>query len=142
MFELTPFGRRNHDLFRSFQDFENSFFGDDFLNVNSFRTDIKDKGDKYILEADLPGFEKEDIKIDIDNDYLTISAEHNECTDEKDKEGNYIRRERSFGSFSRSFNIANVKTDAIEASYKHGVLKLTMPKKESTVPTSRRLEIK
>lgn len=139
MFELTPFGRRSHDLFR---DFENTFFGDDFWKAGSFRTDIKDKGDKYILEADLPGFEKEDIKIDIDNDYLTISAEHNECTDEKDKEGNYIRRERSFGSFSRSFNIANVKTDAIEASYKHGVLKLTMPKKESTVPTSRRLEIK
>ena len=138
MFELTPFGRRNHDLFR---DFENNFFGDHCMSANSFCTDIKDKGDKYVLEADLPGFDKEDIKVDIHDHYLTISAEHNECTDEKDKDGNYIRRERSYGSFSRSFQITDVKTDAIEASYKHGVLKLVMPKKDAVAPTSRRLEI-
>ena len=79
MFELIPFDRRNHsvsafDTFLAFDDMERSFFRD-VPSVASFRTDVTDTGDAYKLEAELPGFKKEDIKIDVEDDCLTISAE-------------------------------------------------------------------
>ena len=90
----------------------------------------------------LPGMKKEDIAVDIDGDYLTISAQRNTETEEKDDKNSYVRRERSYGSFSRSFNISNIKSEEISGSYENGVLKLTLPKKNpTTVPTSRRLDI-
>ena len=140
MFELMPFGR--NDLYRPFRELENlerSFFSG--KELGGFKTDIKDTGDAYVLEADLPGVKKEDIHIDIDGDYLSITAQRNSEKSEKDKEGNYIRCERSYGSFSRSFDISGVKAEDISASYDNGVLTLTMPKREATVPTARRLEI-
>lgn len=144
MFELTPFGRRHRDAlfnpFQDFEEFEKNFFKD--TSLAEFKTDIKDTGKAFVLEADLPGFEKEDIQIDMDGNYLTIHAERSTENEEKDKKGNFIKRERSYGAFSRSFDISSVKADEIEASYKNGVLKLTMPKRDVTVPTSRRLEIK
>ena len=145
MFELTPFDRRHHNLatfnpFSEIEDMERNFFKSPSLA--EFKTDIKDNGDSYLLEADLPGFKKEDININIDENYLTISAERHSEIEQKDKKGNYVRCERSYGSFSRSFDVSGVKADEIAAEYKDGVLKLTMPKKESTSPSSRRLEIK
>lgn len=146
MFELTPFERRHHNLstfnpFRELEDLERNFFKSPSLA--EFKTDIKDNGDSYLLEADLPGFKKEDINIDINDDYLTIKAERHSEIEEKDKKGNFVRCERSYGSFSRSFNVSAVKADEISAEYKDGVLKLTMPKKEPTaVASPRRLEIK
>jgi len=145
MFELTPFERRHRhltpfNLFSEIDDMERNFFGPSSLN--DFKTDIKDNGDSYILEADLPGFKKEDINIDIDENYLTVSAERHSQIEEKDKKGNYVRCERSYGSFSRSFDISGVKSDEVVAEYIDGVLKLTMPKKEPTSLPSRRLEIK
>ncbi len=141
MFELMPFGT-SHDLYRPFRDLEDlerSFFSG--KELGGFRTDIKDTGNAFVLEADLPGVKKEDIHIDIDGDHLTIMAQRNSSKEEKDSEGNYIRCERSYGSFSRGFDISNVRSEDITASYENGVLTLTMPKKEATVPTSRRLEI-
>ena len=140
MFELMPFGR--NDLYRPFRELENlerSFFSG--KELGSFKTDIKDTGDAYVLEADLPGVKKEDIHIDIDGDYLSISAQRNASKEEKDNKGNYIRCERSYGSFSRSFDISSVQAEGITAAYDNGVLTLTMPKKDQTVSTSRRLEI-
>ena len=61
MFGLTPFERKSYDLFNAFHDFENDFFGENALQ--SFKTDIKDEGDKYVMEAELPGFDKDDIKL-------------------------------------------------------------------------------
>lgn len=144
MFEMTPFDRRRrhaavYNPFREFENLERSFFGDHAFS--EFRTDIEDKGDSYVLEAELPGFEKDEIHVDIDDNYLTISAERRSECEEKDKKGNYIRCERSYGSLSRSFDVSNVKTEEIHAAYKNGVLRLTMPKKEETPPSSRRLEI-
>ncbi len=142
MFELTPFVRRqnivNYDPFRELENMEKNFFSQDSAR---FSTDIKDTGSAYELEAELPGFDKKDIGIDIEGDYLTVSAEHKENKDEKDKKGNYIRRERYYGSFSRSFDVSGVDTEHIAASYKDGVLKLVMPKKQSALPAARRLEI-
>lgn len=143
MFDMMPFGRnRMMDVYRPFRDFDeltHNFFGGNELG--GFMTDIKDTGDAYVLEADLPGVKKEDIHIDIDGDCLSISAQRSSSREEKDQEGNYIRCERSYGSFSRSFDISAVKAEGITAGYDNGVLTLTMPKREQTVPTSRRLEI-
>lgn len=144
MFELMPFTRRDRmDLYRPFRDLEDMerrFFGGNELG--GFKTDIKDTGDAYVLEADLPGVKKEDIHIDIDGDYLSINAQRGASKDEKDDKGNYIRCERSYGSFSRSFDISSIRADGISAAYDNGVLTLTLPKKEQTpVQTSRRLEI-
>ena len=144
MFELMPFTRRDRmDLYRPFRDLEDMerrFFGGNELG--GFKTDIKDTGDAYVLEADLPGVKKEDIHIDIDGDYLSINAQRGASKDEKDDKGNYIRCERSYGSFSRGFDISSIRADGISAAYDNGVLTLTLPKKEQTpVQTSRRLEI-
>lgn len=146
MFGLTPFERKGYDLFSAFNEFEKDLFDRNFFRnnmtiKNEFRTDIQDNGDKYVLEAELPGFNKEDINIDISKDYLTISAKRDSVKEEKDENGGYICRERSVGSFQRSFGIAGVDSDAIEASYSDGILKLELPKKEEK-PLTKKLEIK
>ena len=151
MFELRPFERRNnhiasYDPFREMENLERAFFGDrGFFSgsaLGEFRTDIQDKGDSYLLEADLPGFKKDDIHIDLDGDTMTISAERHSGHEEKDKSGNYMRCARSDGSYQRSFDISAVNADAMTAEYTDGVLKLTMPKKEMTVSSAKRLEIR
>ena len=127
MFDLIPFGHREKNLYNAWNDFEKEFFGEPAKFMSGFKTDILDKKDRYVLQAELPGFSKEDIHIDINGDYLTISAEHNE--DNEDTKDNYIRKERRYGSFSRSFNVADISTDKITASYQNGVLELDMPKR-------------
>ncbi len=141
MYGLTPFGRTGFGLWDAFNDFDKNFFGDS-MPINSCRTDIRDDGDKYVMESELPGFEKEDIKLDINGTQLTIAAEHSTNSDEKDEKGNYIRRERTFGSYKRSFDVSDVDTEAISAEYKNGVLTLELPKKKPEEPVSKRLEIK
>ena len=143
MFELIPFDRRNRsvvsfDPFRTLDDIERSFFANTPA-VTSFRTDVSDDGDSYKLEAELPGFKKEDISIDIDNECLTISAER--IFDKKDDKNNYVKRERYYGSYSRSFDVTDIDTDAIKVNYDNGVLTLRMPKKAPELPHSKRLEI-
>ena len=142
MFDMMPFERRNSmarfDPFRELENFEKSFFGD---FAGGFRTDIKDKGDHFELEADLPGVKKEDIAVDIDGDCLTISAQRDSQREEKNDQEQYVRRERSYGSYSRSFDISNVKSEEISGSYENGVLKLVLPKRSPTGSTSRRLDI-
>ena len=144
MFELIPFDRHirsaaNFDPFRMFDEMDRRFFNS-VPTVSAFRTDVLDIGDAYKLECELPGFKKEDLKIDVENDVLTISAERK--SDEKEEKNNYVKRERFYGSFSRSFDVSGVQVDNIEAAYTDGVLTLTMPKKAAEIPASRRLEIK
>ena len=142
MFELMPFGYRRVSAYNPFRDFEEmsrSFW--DNNNVSAFRTDITEKDGKYVLEADLPGFKKEDISVDIDKDCLTITVEH-KSEEKEENADSYIRRERYYGSYTRSFNVKGIDTEAITAAYNDGVLTLTMPKKEPEVPAARRLEIK
>ena len=142
MFDLMPFDRRDNDMFQYFDTLSRNLFngfGSDFYS-NFGRTDIVDNGDAYELTADLPGFKKEDISIDLNGDCLTISAEHKEeSNDEKEK--NYIRRERRYGSVKRSFDISGIRADEIAEQYTDGVLHLTLPKKTEEVPASRRIEI-
>ena len=94
-----------------------------------------------ILEADLPGFEKKDITLDIQNDTLIVRAERKSKVEEKDKKDKVIRMERSYGSYTRSFDISGVDADKIKAKYVDGVLRLTLPKLEQRLTEGRRLEI-
>ncbi|MBO6196595.1 MAG: Hsp20/alpha crystallin family protein [Butyrivibrio sp.] len=93
------------------------------------KTDIREKDDNYEVSIDLPGFKKEDITVELNDGYITISASKNLDRDE-DKKGKLIRQERYAGSMSRSFYVGeNVEKGDIEANYRHGVLNLTIPKK-------------
>ena len=151
MFELKPY-RRHTDLssynpFREMEEFEKSFFSEPFASffkngdIAEFKTDIKDEGDFYVLEADLPGFDKNDIHLDLSDNTLTINAERHSEHEENDKKGKYVHVERSYGKYSRQFDVSSIDTDKIKAKYENGVLRLTMPKKQETLPESHRLEI-
>ena len=92
-------------------------------------SDIKETKDSYVLEMNLPGFQKEDIKAYVENDFLIVSAEQNEESKKKRHLGRYIRCERFTGLFRREFYIgSDISGDNIKAVYKHGVLKVTIPK--------------
>ena len=144
MLNLTPYRKHNNEAamynpFRELEDFERSIFAPDTLA--SFRTDIEDEGDKLVLSADLPGFDKKDIHIDVDDDTLVIHAERHSNYEDKDKKGNYLRCERSYGSYARSFDISGIDAKAIKAAYSDGVLRVTLPKQKEVPASSRRLEI-
>ena len=141
MYGLTPFEKSGFDIFNAFNDFEKNFFGGS-MPVNTCKTDIRDEGEKYVMEAELPGFTKEDIKLDINGSYLVLTAEHKNEKDEKDDKGKYIRRERSYGSYTRSLDITGADTENISAEYMDGILKIDLPKKASEEPPVKRLEIK
>ena len=138
---ITPYERKIRTVwnpFRELDEIEKSFFGRD---MTSFKTDIRDNGQSFILEADLPGFKKEDINIDITGGYLTIKAERKSEYEDNDQKGNYVRCERSYGSYQRSFSLDGIDENAISASLSDGVLKLTLPKIEKKLPETRHLEI-
>lgn len=140
---LTTFNRFPTNAFSDFFDeMSRSFFSPELPKKHTIRTDITDNGKEFLLEAELPGFEKSDIAIDIKGDRMLISASKETSSDEKDQAGNIVRRERFCGSFSRSFDVSAIDTESIDAEYKNGVLLVTLPKKEKTLPQARRLEIK
>ena len=99
---------------------------------NLMKTDIRETDTDYKLEIDLPGFKKDEVKVALENGYLTISAAKGLDQDEQEKEtGKYIRRERYAGACERSFYVGDdLKTEDIKGEFKHGILKLTIPKKE------------
>ncbi len=117
--------RNDFDLF-------DDLFRDSFFETNNkvMKTDIKEHKDHYELIVDLPGFDKENINISIDNGYLTINAKTNANNDEEEK-GKYVRRERYVGEFSRSFYVGDdVTEENIKASFKNGILNISLPKEE------------
>lgn len=140
MFGMIPFGREENSLFRYLDNMEKNLFTG-FGDVSHFRCDIQDKGDSYFMEAELPGFQKEDIAIDVNGDTLVITARHNSESGEKDEQGNYVRRERKFGSYSRSFDLTGIDAEKIKASYNNGILELTLPKKEEPTGATRSIQI-
>ena len=143
MIKLTPFYSRNINAYNPFYEMERlekAFFGDS-TQPAVFRTDIRDSGEAYIVESDLPGINKEDIDINIGDGILTVKAERRyESSDENAPK--YLRRERAYGSFERSFNISDIDAEKIDAEFKNGVLVLTLPKKLPEAPKSRRLEVR
>jgi len=104
------------------------------------KTDIRETENAYILESDLPGFSREDIHAEIKDGYLTIRAEHK--SENENKNESYLRRERSYGSFSRTFDLDGIDAEAITASFKNGVLTLELPKMQKKDEEARKVEIK
>ena len=127
----------NDNVFDDFFDFpfyddraEKKLYGHHAANL--MKTDVQEHDDGYTLEMDLPGFKKDEIQVELNNGYMTISAAKGLDEDEKDKKsGKYIRRERYTGSCQRSFYVGeDVTEEDIKAEFKHGILKLFVPKKE------------
>ncbi len=121
---LVP--RNSFDLFDDF--FDDSIFQKNTRNM--MKTDIKEKKDKYLVEVDLPGFERENINLSLDKGYLNIKAkvEENEDNDEDEK---FVRKERFYGECSRSFYIGeDIGEQDIKAEFKNGILRIEVPKKE------------
>lgn len=141
MFGLTPYRSNFHvnayDPFKEMEEFERRFFGQ---RTPAMSTDIRETENAYILEADLPGFSREDISAEIQNGYLTIHAEHK--AEKENKEDNYLHRERTYGSFTRTFDLDGVDANAIAASFKDGVLTLELPKLQKKQEEATKLEIK
>jgi HSP20 family protein len=119
---------RRHDF-----DLFDDMFRDPFFNESEsklMKTDIKEKKDKYLIDIDLPGYDKDNIKIEIQDGYLTIHASINKENDDEEK-GKYVRKERYVGECSRSFYVGeNIKEEDIKAKFKNGTLTLEIPKKE------------
>lgn len=123
---MIPRRRNDFDLFDEI--FDDPFFSR--VDTKLMRTDIKEKKDSYVVNVDLPGYEKEDIKIEINNGYLTVTAEKTNSDEEKE-EGRYIRKERYSGQCSRSFYVGdNIKDTDVKASFKNGILTLEFPKEK------------
>ncbi len=132
MFGLVPF-RTNTLNARGgfFDDFLSDFFNDDFfspvsMESNQFNADVRETANEYLVCAELPGVKKEDISLDFNNNQLTILAKREEFHDES--KDNYIRKERSYGQFSRSLYFDNVDKKNIAAKFENGELKIILPK--------------
>ena len=123
-----------------FDDFMFHTVKDDF---GKMKCDIYEKDGAYHLEMDVPGFDKKDVQIEIDdNDYLTITAEKSSENNEEDDDKNYIRKERNYGKYQRSFYVGGIDKDNIQANFENGILKISMPKKEEEKSSKKTIEIK
>ena len=114
-----------------------SFYLDDFFDDfermpvakhHDMKCDIYESNGNYNIEMDIPGYDKKDITIECEDGILTISAEKNNETEEKDEDKKYIRRERVYGKISRTFNFTDIDEEAINAEFDNGILKVTVPK--------------
>lgn len=152
MFGLVPFDFKNNvpmnanrGMRNMFDLWDDSFFKEIFapasMDENSFKVDVKETDKGYELSADLPGMKKEDIHLSYENNYLTISAQKEDAQDTKDEDGQYIRRERRYGSMSRSFHIDGIDETQVAAEFKDGVLKVELPKKASQEPAVKEIPI-
>ena len=115
---------------RDFWGKKNPLYGKNANRV--MKTDIREHDRGYELDVDLPGFKKDEITIDLDNGYLTISAAKGLDKDEQDKKGKYIRRERYAGAMQRSFYVGDAVTEEdVKAKFEDGILRLSIPKKDA-----------
>ncbi len=136
---MVPRRRADFDLFDSF--FDRDFFAP--VNNTLMKTDIVEKKDKYVIEMDLPGFDKDNINVDLEDGYLKISAKIERHTDDKQPD-KFLRRERFYGSCSRSFYVGeDITRDDIKAKFADGILAVSVPKKEPVekLPESKHIAI-
>ncbi len=139
---MIPRKRNEFDLFRDF------FEGDDFFPVRRehsiMKADIKEKKDKYIIEVDLPGYEKENINLQLKNNYLIVTAEVDK-EDDNEEDGEFVHKERYYGHCTRSFYVGDKVTEEdISAEFKNGTLKINIAKKGNTeeLPEAKHIDIK
>ena len=117
------------------RDFDDLF---DILPIrrdNRMKCDIYEKDNKYYIEMEVPGFNKEDIDISLKEGYLTVKAEKKMSNEEKDEDKKYLRKERNYIRTERSFNLGNIDEENIDASFENGVLKIEIPKAEENKRT-------
>lgn len=138
MFGLIPFRTHNtKEVGGTFADFISDFFNDDFFSpmgmldgMSKFSADVRETDNEYLVSAELPGVNKEDIKLDYKDNNLIIRARRQEVHD--DSRDSYIRKERSYGEFSRAFYLDNVNKEGIRAKFENGELKIILPKQVKT----------
>ncbi|MGE5627076.1 MAG: heat shock protein Hsp18 [Solirubrobacterales bacterium] len=149
MFDMVPFKRTG--LLKkggnNFNNFMDNFFNEDFFAPIpfekmgfGFKVDLKENENSYVVEADLPGVDKESIDIQYKNNYLTVSAKREDKTEEKKE--NYVRKEIKYGEFKRSFYVDNVDEEKVTAVFKDGVLRIELPKVEKSKVETKKIEIK
>ena len=138
MYTLVPF-RKTINAFPSlFNDhFMSEFFADGC--APQMRVDVREQGDAYLLQADLPGVSKDQIKLDVEDGVMTVSADMN--SEKKEQKEGYVCSERSYGHVERSFNLEGIDADGIKADYENGVLMVTMPKAKAPEKKATRIEI-
>ena len=152
MFNMMPYRanqnmacRENRGFFEDFaNDFFRPFFGDFGMMPaqRQMKVDVRDEGDKFVLEADMPGMKKDALKVEVNDGVLTISANYDETSEQKDDEKKYVYRERRSGSMSRAFNVEGIQEDGITAEFRDGVLTLNLPKQpEPEKPETHTIEI-
>lgn len=143
MFGLVPF-KMNNDFSNAEDEFNSlfgNFFGDEKDMKNSLKVDVKETKDSYVLEADFPGMKKDDINIEYNEGYLTISGEKKTENEDKEKKENYIRKERYYEKASRSFYVGNINKDEIKAKFENGVLEVTLPKEQKAIDENSKIQI-
>ena len=149
MFDLTPYkkksslSRGNGDLWDIDSMFEN-FFNDSvfpayYSNSRQMKVDIKENENEYIIDAELPGINKEEVNIELNDNNLTISVSKDEQVNEEKE--NYIRKERYQSSMTRSFHIENVNNEKVDATFNNGVLSVILPKREPGSPKNKKIDI-
>lgn len=150
MFGLIPFDRRRnqmqnnedriYDMDRLFENFFNDAVFPSYYNRSGLmRVDIRETEDAFLLEAELPGIDKDQVNIDLENNRLSISVNQEDKADEKNER--FVRHERRACSMTRSFAIDNIDEDKITAKMDNGVLKLSLPKKNPEKPQNRKIDI-
>lgn len=136
MFDLRKDRFDTSRIFRAFDRLESRISN---TIGTTFRTDVVEDSDRYVLSAELPGFERDEISIDITDNELTITAQHRGHTDITNGHGETIRRERNNRSYSRGFDISDIKAEEITADYKNGILILELPKINVTPKNQRHI---
>ncbi|NMB96122.1 MAG: Hsp20/alpha crystallin family protein [Clostridiaceae bacterium] len=155
MFGLTPYRKnsslRKRDGFGEISDFIDNFFNDSIMSpflsgVNFLRNefspmkaDVRETEKEYVIDVEIPGAKKENINLDLRDDVLNVCVEQNEIVNEERE--NYIRKERRYGSYSRSFYVPDVKHEEITAKYKDGILTINLPKTDDVRKKSRKIDI-
>lgn len=136
---LTRYNNSNNNPLDFFGDAFDDFFRPLFYDekFDSMKTDIKETANAYELDVEMPGFNKEDISIDVDNGYMTIRAEKKEKEESGKEEHRYVRKERSV-SCQRSYYIGDTEESDIKAKYDKGILTVTLPKKEEKKPEGKK----
>lgn len=141
---------RDEDRFlRDFDPFFDDFFDAPIFDRrelrklnNMMKTDVKERDNEYVIDVELPGIDKKDITLDLRDGYLVIGVHREHNVNEDNKKENFIRRERSYGSFSRSFYVGDIKEKDIDAKLENGILQIIVPKSHESLDSSSRIEIK
>ncbi len=135
--------KSNRDNFSLFDPFLDYFFEPTYKKTEGFmKTDVKETDDSYELDIEVPGIKKENINLELSDGYLTITAHNKYENNESDKKENYLRKERFYGSYSRSYYVGELKEEDVEAKLDDGILHIIVPKNKSYEITKKKIEIK